>query len=146
MRLSQLKQERQDAEREAEVPILDISGNPYCGTTNGKPDKTKPTVFLVIGEYSERYQAAVEELSGDEELALLATSEDDATKQARARAIKKVAVGVVGWRHVETDDFQPVPFTLENVIQVLTAAPWIANRVLYALRRHTDFFVGRSSS
>lgn len=106
---------------------------------NGKAYGDEPVVFQVVGEYSKHYR--------EQERKIYARVRSDVRRGVETAAdedrfaAEKIAAGVVGWRG-------PIaaPFSFENAVEILLAAPWIADKVARAIKRHSDFFVNASAN
>ena len=107
------------------IEMEDVEGNPYA----------PPVTMDVVGTYSERFLAE-EERQGS---AMLRGRRRKPTgKMVREQQIAKAAACVVGWDGV-MDGKEPVPCTPENVLRVLTAAPWMREQVEEAMNDHAGF-------
>lgn len=139
MNIAKLKDETQHDDTPAEVEIKDRHGEPYVGKDG------QPTVFLIVGEYSKQYRKAERKTTDAVVKAARRGMDFDAEDSQKFR-LERLAGAIVGWRNVEAEDGAPVPFTNENAVQVLQAAPWIALQVERALQAHASFFANGSPS
>lgn len=122
----------------ADVEIVARDGEPYVRKQDGKP-----MMFHVVGEYSKQYRAADRKLI-DKTLKRARKGDNFDAEDAEDSAIERTASGLVGWT-LEVDG-KDVPFSKENAMQFLSAAPWNVKNVQNAITGHTRFFKRASVS
>lgn len=114
----------------AEVVICDKNNNPY------EDGNGNQTVFLVVGEYSDRLRRVEKQQSNrllkQRKLTLDVDDVDD-------NRYERLATAIVGWRGVSVDGTD-VPYSHENALQLLRAMPWVAKQVDAAIVGHDSFF------
>ncbi len=131
------------AATEDEGQILEIHDHRGAPLTFTAPDGTeKPVTVRVAGTYSKVYRRAQEMLRERQIRQRRAKLTGEAVTR---QSVELVAACILGW-----DGFfnagQPLAYERENVIEVLTRAPWIREQVEEAMVDHEGFFTSSSSS
>ena len=136
--IGSIGQETKTDDEPVEVEITDRNGEPYTG-------KSGPTVFLVVGEYSQQYRKA-ERSMNDRILKDARRGIEHDAEDAEELGAERIAAGIVGWRNVEDADGKEIPFTKKNVVALLQQAPWVAAKVSRVIKAHSSFFARNSGS
>jgi hypothetical protein len=122
----------------ADVVIHDRDGNAY------EDDQGNPTVFLVLGEYSDKVRA-YDRAQTNKHLKKRGRDDSVDADVLDSGLVDRLAAAVVGWKNVVAEG-KPEPFTSEGVKQILRAMPWTRNDVAKGMLSHSDFFAKRSGS
>ncbi len=116
------------------VPLAGRDGEPDLDSSG-----TQATV-TVVGEYAEKIALAQD--SQTRKMWKRRAGTFDPATLTRKNRIEATAAGVVAWSGIE-DGGKPVPCTTENVIRLLTVAPWVLKQVEAAIESPSSFFVKR---
>lgn len=101
----------------------------------GEGEAKKPVTIRVVGTFSKTYRRANFALRERvRKFRTMRTSE-----QQDLHAIELIADCILGWEGITNGD-QPFPFTRENAIALLQAAPWVREDVEAAMGDHQGFF------
>jgi hypothetical protein len=120
------------------VPMLSRDGEPYQG-------KGGPTVFQVVGEYSEAYRKGDKRVI-NKTLRRARQGEEIDADEIEETGLERCSYAVVSFENVEDRAGNPVSFSRQNVIAFLTAAPWNVAKVEQAIKGHARFFKRASAS
>jgi hypothetical protein len=137
MRLSELAQEKQQAEEARAVTILKANGDEYTGASG------EPTQFGVLGSDAKAYRDVdLEQTRKQWKRPGKITPE-----QWLKNRIELAASAIAWWSNVEDDAGQPIPCTKANAVTLLIAAPTtVLEQVEKAIAEHAVGFTERSPS
>lgn len=134
MDIQQAVEQRKQDNEGVVVPLTGRDGEPDLDSTG-----TQATV-TVVGEYAEKIALAQD--SQTRKMWKRRAGTFDPATLTRKNRIEAAAAGVVAWTGVE-EGGEPLPCTPENVIRLLTAAPWVLKQVEAAIESPSSFFAKR---
>lgn len=128
-----LEAETAGDDKPAEVKVKDRNDEPY------KDADGNPAVFYVLGEYSAKVKEYDKREEKRRKKALFAgQDESDAENWGR------LATAITGWKLAIGG--QDCPFSHENALTILSAAPWLRFQVALAMSSPASFSKGNSGS
>lgn len=107
---------------------------------NNEPDldsKNEQSTITVIGQFAKRVGR-----TQDSQLRRAWKRRPgtfDPAEVTRADRIERAAAAITAWSGIEQNG-EPFPFTGDNAVAVLTAAPWVLAQVEAAVDGHAGFF------
>ncbi len=120
-------------EEPIEWPIRDRSGEQYTGKAG------KPITVQLMGEYSRAYRDAErKELNRTIKRARRGDDQYDAVAAEKGQR-SRIAAAAVGW-NLEDEAGAVIPFSRDNVMAFLEAAPWEVVNWDRGIKSHADFF------
>jgi len=115
------------------VKLKDHAKKPMTYMRDGRK---RDVTMLVAGTYSDVYKNAMD-AQRERIIAERRTEIDPA--ESRRNQLEVIASCVLGWEGIMSRGV-PIPLSVENVITVLEAAPWIREQVEAAMTDHAGFF------
>lgn len=137
MDLAQAQETLDRENKGVSLPLLDRNGNPDLDSKGNQSSLT------IVGEYSSNVGKADD--SQTRTMWKRRPGSFDPAQVTRKNRIERAASAVIGWSGIEANG-EPVPFSREAVVTLLTAAPWVLKQVEAAIESYGSFFEQPSSN